>query len=112
MLVAPPSLLKFAREFLGLRQEQVVALSGVSRRTIQRVEEGDVKVFHFALKLQHFYEKSGIEFLAPTSERGWGIINNNTREDPQQLNQFDDLERSAPEADSQIGHKEPKRSED
>ena len=91
MLVAPPTILQIAREFLGLSQDQVAALSGVSRKTIQRAEKGDQLISRQVARLQQFYEASGIEFVPPASGKGWGIFNHNTAENPFRLNRLPEL---------------------
>jgi transcriptional regulator with XRE-family HTH domain len=80
MLMVPPDILKIAREFLGLSQEQVGKHAGISRATVHRVEREVRNVPQYALLVQHFYEQRGIEFVAPTDDRGWGIFNHNTSE--------------------------------
>ncbi|MDX0563779.1 helix-turn-helix domain-containing protein [Sinorhizobium medicae] len=78
MLMVPPEILRVAREFLGLTQEQVEKHAGISRATVQRVERSVRDLPQYALLVQHFYEKSGIEFVAPSGGRGWGVFNHNT----------------------------------
>ncbi len=78
MLIVPPEILKVAREFLGFSQEQVEKHAGISRATIQRIERGVRDLPQYVVLLQHFYEKSGIEFVAPAGKRGWGLFNHNT----------------------------------
>ncbi|OAP35829.1 hypothetical protein AU381_16740 [Sinorhizobium glycinis] len=91
MLIAPSTILKAAREFLGLSQDQVEALLGISRKTVQRVERGDPVIEHYVLRLQLFYEENGIEFVPPANEKGWGIFNHNTRDDPLRLNRLPEV---------------------
>lgn len=88
MLMVPPEILKVAREFLGLTQEQVEKHAGVSRATVQRVERGVRDLPQYALLVQHFYEKSGIEFVAPSGDRGWGVFNHNTSGKKLRLNKL------------------------
>lgn len=88
---APPTLLRIAREFLGLSQDQVEAVCGISRKTIQRIESGDAVIRHYVFSLQHFYETSGIEFVAPEGPKGWGVFNANTKDDPSCLNTLGDI---------------------
>jgi transcriptional regulator with XRE-family HTH domain len=91
MQSVPRSILKIAREFLGLSQDDVEALVGVSRKTIQRVERGDDVIVHYVASLQRFYEDQGIEFEPPAHGRGWGIFNGNTRDDPAKLNKLENI---------------------
>jgi transcriptional regulator with XRE-family HTH domain len=88
MLIVPPEILKVAREFLGLSQEQVEKHAGISRATIHRVERGVRELPQYALLVQHFYEKSGIEFVAPAGDRGWGLFNHNTAGKKRKLNRI------------------------
>ncbi|KQU04989.1 helix-turn-helix transcriptional regulator [Rhizobium sp. Leaf453] len=88
MRPAPPKILKIAREFLGLSQDDVEALFGISRKTIQRLERGDNVVVHYANSLQGFYELQGIEFVPPAGGKGWGVFNANTKSDPNKLNEL------------------------
>lgn len=86
MQPVPRSILKIAREFLGLSQDEVEAVLGISRKTIQRIERGDDVIVHYVASLQRFYEDQGIEFVAPDDDRGWGLFNANTKSDPARLN--------------------------
>ena len=91
MLVVPAIILKLAREFLGLSQDEVEAHTHVSRSTIQRVERGHGRVLNSAVELQKFYQNSGIDFLPPTNGAGWGLINNNAVGDDFQLNKLESV---------------------
>jgi transcriptional regulator with XRE-family HTH domain len=66
-------LLKAARVALGLSQKQLAGLSGVSLRTVFRVEngEGPVGAIH---KVQTALEEVGVKFLPERQERGPGMI--------------------------------------
>ncbi|WP_245495407.1 helix-turn-helix domain-containing protein [Rhizobium leguminosarum] len=86
--MVPPEILKVAREFLGLSQEQVERHAGVSRATIHRVERGVRDLPQYALLVQHFYEESGIEFVPPVDDRGWGVFNHNTAGKKPKLSRF------------------------
>jgi len=83
--------LRIAREFLGLSQDDVEAVLGVSRKTIQRIERGDYVIVHYVSSLQRFYEDQGIEFVPPAGERGWGVFNANTKADPTRLNTLENI---------------------
>ncbi|WP_037077157.1 helix-turn-helix domain-containing protein [Neorhizobium vignae] len=98
MLMVPPEILQVARAFLGLSREQVEKHSGISRATVYRVERGVRALPQYALLVQHFYEQSGIEFIAPIGDRGWGVFNHNTAANARELNRFDDAEKSTAEA--------------
>lgn len=86
MKPVPPTILKIAREFLGLSQDDVENLVGISRKTIQRIEKGDNVIVHYAWSLQRFYEEQGIRFAPPGPQEGWGVFNVNTHDDPGKLN--------------------------
>jgi transcriptional regulator with XRE-family HTH domain len=88
MLMVPPDILRVAREFLGLTQEQVEKHAGISRATVQRVERSVRDLPQYALLVQHFYENSGIEFVAPSGDRGWGVFNHNTSGRKPRLNKL------------------------
>lgn len=91
MQPVPRSILRIAREFLGLSQDDVEALVGVSRKTIQRIERGDDVIMHYVASLQRFYQDQGIEFVPPADDRGWGIFNANTKADPAKLNALSNI---------------------
>lgn len=91
MQPVPRSILKIAREFLGLSQDDVEAVLGVSRKTIQRIEGGEDVIVHYVASIQRFYEDQGIEFVPPTGDRGWGVFNANTKADPAKLNALENI---------------------
>ncbi|NKJ76914.1 helix-turn-helix domain-containing protein [Rhizobium laguerreae] len=91
MQTVPRPILKIAREFLGLSQDDVEAVVGVSRKTIQRIERGDDVIVHYVASLQRFYEDQGIEFVPPADDRGWGVFNANTKADPAKLNTLENI---------------------
>ena len=72
-MYAPIDLLKAARVALGLSQKELASLSGVSLRTVFRVEngEGPVGAIH---KVQTALEAVGVKFLAERQERGPGMF--------------------------------------
>ncbi|MGG7519077.1 helix-turn-helix transcriptional regulator [Allorhizobium undicola] len=91
MQPAPAKILKIAREFLGLSQDEVEGASNVSRKTIQRIERGDPVEVAYIYKLQLFYMATGITFVRPTKKQGWGVFNVNTKDDPSVLNRLKDI---------------------
>lgn len=97
--MVPPEILKVAREFLGLSQEQVEKRAGISKATVYRVEKGVRDLPHYALLVQHFYEQHGIEFVAPVAGRGWGIFNHNTASGIQNCAKSEDTRGSATETE-------------
>ncbi|MGM4882685.1 MULTISPECIES: helix-turn-helix domain-containing protein [Rhizobium] len=83
--------MKAAREFLGLSQEDVEAVFGMSRKTIQRVEKGVDVSEHYVAALQRFYEDQGITFVSPADGNGWGMFNANTSDNMQSLNKLENI---------------------
>lgn len=64
-------MLRAARALLDLSQEQVAELAGVSRKTVVRIESGGKRIaVDVVEKIRSAFEKEGVEFLPPTSERG------------------------------------------
>jgi transcriptional regulator with XRE-family HTH domain len=66
--------LRAARALVGLRQEALSDLAGVSRQMIVRIENGDKTVPVSALeKVKAALEKAGVAFLPETAELGRAI---------------------------------------
>jgi len=59
---APPALLRAARAALNLSQQELAKLSGVSPRTIYRIEKGDALIESMRV-VQQALERSGVIFL-------------------------------------------------
>ena len=72
-MYAPIDLLKAARVALGLSQSQLASLSGVSPRTLFRVEKGDGPIGSVH-KVQIALEGIGVKFLLERQERGPGMF--------------------------------------
>ncbi|MBY5363510.1 helix-turn-helix transcriptional regulator [Rhizobium leguminosarum] len=92
----PPPLLRIAREFLGLSQDDVAGVLGISRKTIAKMERDKGVVVHYVATVQRFYEDQGIKFVAPSGGEGWGVFNANTKDDPMSLNRLGDGGASRP----------------
>lgn len=75
-MIAPPNVLRAARELLGLKQVDAATGAGISRRTIQRLESGELDRTHASILLQTWYEEQGVVFVRPAGENGWGLIDN------------------------------------
>ena len=75
-MIAPPNVLRAARELLGLKQVEAAQVAGISRRTIQRLESGELDRTHASILLQTSYEEQGIMFVRPANGQGWGLIDN------------------------------------
>jgi transcriptional regulator with XRE-family HTH domain len=75
-MIAPPNVLRAARELLGFKQVDAATASGLSRRTIQRLESGELEGTNASIVLQTFYETQGIEFVRPAHGQGWGLVDN------------------------------------
>ncbi|MDH0113104.1 helix-turn-helix transcriptional regulator [Rhizobium pusense] len=84
-------MMKAAREFLGLSQDDVEAVFGMSRKTIQRMEKRMEVSEQYVAALQRFYEEQGITFVPPTDERGWGMYNANLNGVEQSLNKLESV---------------------
>ncbi|MBY3556428.1 helix-turn-helix domain-containing protein [Rhizobium laguerreae] len=87
----PSTVFKIAREFLGLTQDEVEAVSGIARKTIQRIERGDAVTLPYVQTIQRFYEDQGIEFVTPASGSGWGVVNKNLVGPSSPLNRLADI---------------------
>lgn len=74
--MAPPKVLIAARNLLGLKQVEAAEIAGISRRTIQRLELGELDRTHASILLQCSYEDQGIVFVRPKDGQGWGLIDN------------------------------------
>lgn len=75
-MMAPPNILRAARELLGLKQTAVAEASGLSRRTVQRLEVGEFDRTATSIVLQEWYEAQGIVFVRPKHGNGWGVLDN------------------------------------
>ncbi|WP_281380579.1 helix-turn-helix transcriptional regulator [Mycoplana azooxidifex] len=75
-MIAPPNVLRAARELVGLKQAEAADAAGISRRTIQRLESGERFNTGTSITLQTFYETKGIEFVRPANGKGWGVLDN------------------------------------
>lgn len=84
----PHAILRCARLFLDLSQNDVEKLCGVSRATIARLETGRRVDAVYYYTLQTFYISQGITFISPSDGEGWGLLNRNTRDDPSRLNRL------------------------
>ncbi|MDW9819857.1 helix-turn-helix domain-containing protein [Sinorhizobium meliloti] len=56
-MIAPPNVLRAARELLGLKQVYAAQAAGISRRTIQRLESGELDRTHASILLQTCHEE-------------------------------------------------------
>ncbi|TAV34427.1 XRE family transcriptional regulator [Rhizobium ruizarguesonis] len=91
MHTVPPPLLRIAREFLGLSQDDVAGVLGISRKTIAKMERDKGVVVHYVSTVQRFYEDQGIKFVAPSGGEGWGVFNANTKDDFKTLNRLGNI---------------------
>lgn len=67
-------ILRAARALLGLSQAELADKTGLSRRTIMRIEVNAASISVGTLaKLRAAFEREGIEFLPETTERGPAI---------------------------------------
>lgn len=66
--------LRAARSVLNKSQEQVAGESGISFRTLRRLEEGSyIRLPYDIVVLRKYYEREGVEFLAADGSQGAGI---------------------------------------
>jgi transcriptional regulator with XRE-family HTH domain len=73
-MLAPPKLLKAARNLLGLTLDQVGEAAGLSGKTVARVEAGGKRTtLEAAEAIQGVYERRGVQFLQETGEGGEGL---------------------------------------
>lgn len=83
-MIAPPNVLRAARELVGVKQVEAAEAAGISRRSIQRLEAGERDWANASVLLQTYYESRGIVFLRPAEGNGWGLIDNkSSKEHPQ-----------------------------
>ncbi|WP_210067967.1 helix-turn-helix transcriptional regulator [Rhizobium leguminosarum] len=90
----PSIVLKIAREFLGLSQDQIAILLGIARSTVQRIERGDDVAEPYVSVVRRFYEDQGIQFLTPADGEGWGLRNTNLVSGRTALNTLANIPRS------------------
>lgn len=110
----PAIMMKAAREFLGLSQDDVEAVFGMSRKTIQRMEKRMEVSEHYVAALQRFYEEQGITFVPPTDEKGWGMFNANLNGAARSLNRLENvpvLKRKKADASAERASAEPATAE-
>lgn len=81
-MMAPPNILRAARELLGLKQTAVAEASGLSRRTVQRLEVGEFDRTATSIVLQEWYETQGVVFVRPAHGNGWGVFDNSQSTTP------------------------------
>lgn len=66
--------LRAARALLGLSQEELAELAGVSRQIVVRIEKGESNVLVEAVeKVRMALESKGVAFIDATRERGPGV---------------------------------------
>jgi transcriptional regulator with XRE-family HTH domain len=71
-MLASPRLLRLARLYVGLSQEDVALATGVARRTLTRLENGEF-TGRAPEKLQKYYESIGFVFLPQRPPLGEGF---------------------------------------
>ncbi|NTE86093.1 helix-turn-helix transcriptional regulator [Agrobacterium rubi] len=75
-MIAPPNVLRAARELVGMKQVDAAEAAGISRRSLQRLETGERGWANAAVLLQTYYENQGVVFIRPANGNGWGLIDN------------------------------------
>lgn len=69
----PIELLRAARVALGLDQRDLARLTGLSPRTIYRIEKGEARL-ESVLEVQLALERQGLRFIEETETRGPGFL--------------------------------------
>ncbi|UHS56305.1 helix-turn-helix transcriptional regulator [Agrobacterium vaccinii] len=80
-MIAPPNVLRAARELVGMKQVDAAEAAGISRRSLQRLETGERGWANAAVLLQTYYENQGVVFIRPANGNGWGLIDNSRGSD-------------------------------
>jgi DNA-binding XRE family transcriptional regulator len=75
-MIAPPNVLRAARELVGMKQVDAAEAAGISRRSLQRLETGEREWANASVMLQTYYENQGVVFVRPANGNGWGLIDN------------------------------------
>lgn len=66
--------LRAARALVGLSQEELASLSGVSRQVVVRIEKAEPNVLVDSIeKVRSALERSGVIFIDGTEQRGPGV---------------------------------------
>lgn len=66
--------LRAGRALLGLSQEELAGLAGVSRQILVRIEKGESNVLVEAIeKVRAALEEAGVVFIEASAERGPGV---------------------------------------
>ncbi len=66
--------LRAARALLGLSQEELASLAGVSRQVVQRIERSETNILVDTIdKVRAALEEGGVVFLDGTEQRGPGV---------------------------------------
>jgi DNA-binding XRE family transcriptional regulator len=74
MATASTAILRAARSMLGLHQEQMAKLAGISTPTLHKIENGNKRIaIEYVERLQVAFEKAGIEFLGEGEVSGEGL---------------------------------------
>lgn len=66
-------ILRGVRVAFGLTQAEMAALSGVSPRSIARMELGEERGWNTFVAVQTALEKKGVQFLPKSEDAGWGV---------------------------------------
>lgn len=74
MATASAEILRAARTMLGMHQEQLAKLAGISTPTLHKIESGKKGVaLEYVERVQFALEQAGIEFLGEGEVSGEGI---------------------------------------
>lgn len=69
---APKRILISARILVGQTQDEVATKCGLAKKTVHRAEIGTAGT-RAVEKLMEYYERSGIRFIRPSEDDGWGM---------------------------------------
>jgi transcriptional regulator with XRE-family HTH domain len=69
----PVALFRAARSALELSRDELAKITGLSVRTINKVERGDHVKIETARRIQAGFEQLGIKFLDPVEDAGAGL---------------------------------------
>lgn len=74
MAIASTEILRAARSMLGMQQEKLAKLAGISTPTLHKIESGNKRIaIEYVERVQAALENEGIEFLGEGEVSGEGL---------------------------------------
>ena len=74
MAIASTEILRAARSMLGMQQEKLAKLAGISTPTLHKIESGNKRIaIEYVERVQVALENEGIEFLGEGEVSGEGL---------------------------------------